>query len=312
MAEGNHTEATEFLLLGFTGNPKLEMFFFVFFLFIYMVILLGNLGMVILIRIDSQLHTPMYFFISNLAFLDVGISTIVAPKMLMTLLATRKTISFTGCGVQSFLFCVVVTCECCLLAVMAYDRFIAICSPLLYSVIMSKWFCMLLVLASHLVSYLHAVIQTITIFRLSFCHSNTINHFFCDTPPLLKLSCSNTYIPDTVHFICCTLTVASTTLIIFISYIYILVAILRISSAQGRHKAFSTCASHLTAVTIFYGTGSFMYLRLSSKHTMDQDKIISVFYTFAIPMVNPMIYSLRNKEVKEAFKRTLKRKFYSQ
>ncbi|XP_019352300.1 olfactory receptor 5AR1-like [Alligator mississippiensis] len=311
MAEGNHTEATEFLLLGFTGNPKLEMFLFVFFLFIYMVILLGNLGMVILIRIDSQLHTPMYFFISNLAFLDVGISTIVAPKMLMTLRATRKTISFTGCGVQSFLFCVVVTCECCLLAVMAYDRFVAICSPLFYPVIMSKWFCMLLVLASHLVSYLYAIIQTITIFRLSFCHSNTINHFFCDTPPLLKLSCSNTYIPDTVHFIWCTLTVASTTLIIFISYIHILVAILRISSAQGRHKAFFTCASHLTAVTIFYGTGSFMYLRLSSKHTMDQDKIISVFYTFAIPMVNPMIYSLRNK-VKEAFKRTLKRKFYSQ
>ncbi|XP_006036120.1 olfactory receptor 1020-like [Alligator sinensis] len=312
MTERNHTEAIEFLLLGFIGDPKLEILLFVFFLFIYMVILLGNLGMIMLIRIQSQLHTPMYFFISNLALLDVVLSTIIAPKMLMTLLATSKTISFTGCGVQSFLFCFALTCECCLLAVMAYDRFIAICSPLLYPVIMSKWFCMLLVLTSHLVGYVHAIIQTITIFSLSFCQSSTINHFFCDTPPLLKLSCSNTYIPDTFHFIFCTLLVASTILIILISYIYILVAILRISSAQGRHKAFSTCASHLTAVTIFYGTGSFMYLRPSSKHIMDQDKIISVFYTLAIPMVNPMIYSLRNKEVKEAFKRTLKRKFYSQ
>ncbi|XP_006034851.1 olfactory receptor 1019-like [Alligator sinensis] len=312
MTEGNHTEATEFLLLGFTGNPKLEIFLFVFFLFIYMVILLGNFGMIMLIRINSQLHTPMYFFISNLAVLDVGISTIIAPRMLMTLLATSKAISFTGCCVQFFLFCIAVTCECCLLAVMAYDRFIAICNPLLYPVIMSKWFCMLLMLASHLVSYLHAIIETIIVFNLSFCRSTIINHFFCDTPPLLKLSCSDTYITDIVHFTCCALIVVSTTLIILISYIYILVAILRISSAQGRCKAFSTCASHLTAVTIFYGTGSFMYLRANSKYAMDQDKIISVFYTLAIPMVNPMIYSLRNKEVKEAFKRTLKRRFSSQ
>uniref|UniRef100_A0A8C0H236 Olfactory receptor n=1 Tax=Chelonoidis abingdonii TaxID=106734 RepID=A0A8C0H236_CHEAB len=309
--ESNHTLVTEFILLGFAGNLKLQVTLFVVFLLIYLLILMGNLTLVTLIRIDSRLHTPMYFFISNLALLDVGYSTIIIPSTLITFAARRKVISFTGCTVQFFFFSIAISCECWLLSVMAYDRFTAICSPLLYAIIMSKRFCVLLVLGSYFMSCLNSMVQTAFIFRfLSFCDAY-INHFFCDLPPLLKLSCSDTRIIDIVHFTCATMLVSTTFLIILISYIYIVVTILRINSAKDQRKAFSTCASHLTAITMFYGTGSFMYLRPSSKSSMDQDKIISVFYTLVIPMLNPLIYSLRNKEVKEAFRRIRERKVFS-
>ncbi|XP_044871711.1 olfactory receptor 1019-like [Mauremys mutica] len=310
MGERNHTLVTEFILLGFTDNLKLQVTLFVVFLLIYLLILMGNLTLITLIRIDSRLHTPMYFFISNLALLDVGYSTIIIPSTLMTFAARSRVISFTGCTVQFFFFCIAISCECWLLSVMAYDRFTAICSPLLYTVIMSKRFCVLLVLGSYFMSCLNSMVQTAFIFRLSFCEAY-IDHFFCDVPPLVKLSCSDTRITDIVHFTCATMLVSTTILIILISYIYIVVTILRINSAKHQRKAFSTCASHLTAVTIFYGTGSFMYLRPSSKSSMDQDKIISVFYTLVIPMLNPLIYSLRNKEVKEAFRRIRERKVFS-
>ncbi|XP_030418492.1 olfactory receptor 1019-like [Gopherus evgoodei] len=310
MGERNHTLVTEFILLGFTGNLKLQVTLFVVFLLIYLLILTGNLTLITLIRIDSRLHTPMYFFISNLALLDVGYSTIIISSMLMTFAARSKVISLTGCTVQLFFFIIAISCECWLLSVMAYDRFMAICSPLLYTIIMSKRFCVLLVLGSYFMSCLNSMVQTVFIFRLSFCDAY-INHFFCDMPPLVKLSCSDTRIIDIVHFTCVMMLVSTTILIILISYIYIVVTILRINSAKDQRKVFSTCASHLTAVTIFYGTGSFMYLRPSSKSSMDQDKIISVFYTLVIPMLNPLIYSLRNKEVKEAFRRIRERKVFS-
>ncbi|XP_034624194.1 olfactory receptor 1019-like [Trachemys scripta elegans] len=310
MGERNRTLVTEFILLGFTDNLKLQVTLFVVFLLIYLLILMGNLTLVTLIRTDSRLHTPMYFFISNLALLDVGYSTIIIPSTLMTFVARRKVISVTGCTVQFFFFSIAISCECWLLSVMAYDRFTAICSPLLYTVIMSKRFCVLLVLGSYFMSCLNSVVQTAFIFHLSFCDAY-INHFFCDVPPIVKLSCSDTRITDIVHFTCATMLVTTTILIILISYIYIMVTILRINSAKDQCKAFSTCASHLTAVTIFYGTGSFMYLRPSSKSSMDQDKIISVFYTLVIPMLNPLIYSLRNKEVKEAFRRIREKKVFS-
>ncbi|XP_067406816.1 olfactory receptor 5AR1-like [Emydura macquarii macquarii] len=311
MAKGNHTTVTEFILLGFTDNPKLKVMLFVVLLLIYLLILVGNLGMVTLIRIDSRLHTPMYFFLSNLALLDVGYSTVIAPRTLMTFVVESKAISFTGCAVQFFFFCIAVSCECCLLGVLAYDSFTAICSPLLYTVIMSKRFCVLLVLGSYLMCWINATVQTIIIFRLSFCGSNIINHFFCDVPPILTLSCSDTRIIDIVHFTFSTVIVTSTILTILVSYVYIVVAILKINSMEGRRKAFSTCASHLMAVTIFYGTGSFMYLRPNSKYSMDQDKIISVFYTLVNPMLNPLIYSLRNKDVKDAFRRMIDRKVFA-
>ncbi|XP_065436375.1 olfactory receptor 5AR1-like [Chrysemys picta bellii] len=312
MAERNYTAVTEFVLLGFTQNPKVQVILLVIFLLIYMLILVGNLTLVTLIRTDSRLHTPMYFFISNLALLDVGCTTTITSSILVTLVSARKVILFTRFALQFFFLCITLSCECYLLGAMAYDRFTAICNPLLYTVIMSKEFCMLLVLGSYLVSCVNAIVQTIFIFRLSFCDSNAINHFFCDVSPLLKLSCSDTRITEIVHFTCATVVVTPTILIILISYIYIVVAILRINSAKGQRKAFSTCASHLTAVTIFYGTGSFMYLRPSSKYLMDQDKIISLFYTLVIPMLNPLIYSLRNTEVKKAFTRMLDRKIFSQ
>ncbi|XP_050812913.1 olfactory receptor 1019-like [Gopherus flavomarginatus] len=312
MAERNYTAVTEFVLLGFTQNPKLQVILLLMFLLIYILILVGNLTLVTLIRTDSQLHTPMYFFISNLALLNVSYATIITSSILITLVSVRKVILFSGCALQFFFLCIALSCECYLLGVMAYDRFMAICNPLLYTVIMSKWFCVLLVLGSYLVSCVNAVVQTIFIFHLSFCNSNIINHFFCDVSPILKLSCSDTRITDIVHFTCATVVVTPTILIILISYIYIIVTILRINSAKGQRKAFSTCTSHLAAITIFYGTGSFMYLRPSSKYLMDHDKIISLFYTLVIPMLNPLIYSLRNMEVKKAFTRMLHRKIYSQ
>nr|XP_060628067.1 olfactory receptor 5B21-like [Anolis sagrei ordinatus] len=307
MVKKNHTTVTEFILLGFTDQPRLRIPLFLLFLLIYLVTLVENLGMIFLIRSDSRLHTPMYFFISNLSLLDVAYSTVITPKMLIALVADRKTIPFNECAVQFFFFCLAVSTECYLLAAMAYDRLTAICSPLLYVVIMSRRLCILLVVGAYACGFLNSLIQSCFIFNLSFCCSNVINHFFCDVPPLLKLSCSDTHTTHIVHFTLSTIVVSSTTLTILISYIFILATIFRINSSSSQHKTFSTCAFHLTAVIIFYGTGAFMYVRPYSHFTMAQDKIISVFYTLLIPMLNPLIYSLRNREVKDALKRISKR-----
>ncbi|XP_053255103.1 olfactory receptor 1019-like [Podarcis raffonei] len=300
----NQSIVTEFILLGFMDHPKLWTILFLAFILIYIVTVSGNLGIIILAALDANLHTPMYFFLSNLSLVDVGYSTTIAPRLLMTFLQKNSTISFTECSVQFFFFCLFVTVETCLLAVMAYDRFTAICNPLLYFVAMSKKLCLVLVTSAYICGFVNSAAQTSFIFSLSFCSSNVINHFFCDVPPILKLSCSSTAVANTVHFIFATSIIMTTLLIILISYTYIIFAILRIRSAQGRHKAFSTCASHFMAVTIFYGTIIFMYLRPNSGVSNDEDKIVSVFYTLVIPMLNPMIYSLRNKDVKDAFIRT--------
>uniref|UniRef100_A0A803TLN9 G-protein coupled receptors family 1 profile domain-containing protein n=1 Tax=Anolis carolinensis TaxID=28377 RepID=A0A803TLN9_ANOCA len=287
----NDTTVTEFILLGFTDQPRLRIPLFLLFLLIYLATLVENLGMIFLIRNDSRLHTPMYFFISNLSLLDVAYSTVIAPKMRIALVTDRKTIPFNECAVQFFCCCFAVSTECYLLA------------PLLYVVIMSRRLCILLVVGSYACGFLNSLIQSCFIFYLSFCSSNVINHFFCDVPPLLKLSCSDTHTTHVVHFTLSTIVVSSTTLTILISYIFILATIFRINSSSSQHKTFSTCAFHLTAVTIFYGTGAFMYVRPYSHFAMAQDKIISVFYTLLIPMLNPLIYSLRNREVKDALKR---------
>uniref|UniRef100_A0A670IVC6 Olfactory receptor n=1 Tax=Podarcis muralis TaxID=64176 RepID=A0A670IVC6_PODMU len=284
-------------------HPDLQVPLFILFLVIYVVTIIGNIGLIVLATLDANLHTPMYFFLSNLSLVDVGYSTTIAPRLLMTFLESNNAIAFTECTVQFFFLCLFITVETCLLAIMAYDRFTAICNPLLYFVAMSKKLCLVLVIGAYICGFVNSVAQTSLIFSLSFCSSNVINHFFCDIPPILKLSCSSTAVANTVHFIFSTAIVTATLLIILISYMYIIFAILRIRSAQGRHKAFSTCASHLTSVTIFYGTIIFMYLRPNSSVSMDEDKIVSVFYTLVIPMLNPFIYSLRNKDVKNAFLR---------
>ncbi|XP_026542405.1 olfactory receptor 1019-like [Notechis scutatus] len=301
----NQTIVTEFILVGFMDHPELQIPLFIFFLLIYLITLVGNIGIIILTRIDPRLHTPMYFFLRNLSVIDISLSTTIAPKLLTTFLIKHSTISFTECTTQFFFFAVFVTAEGCLLAVMAFDRFTAICNPLLYFVIMSKKLCTLLVIAAYTCGSASSIVQTIIIFTLNFCSSNTINHFFCDVPTMLQLSCSDTHIAHFLHFVISTAIALTTFLTVLISYIAIVIAVLKISSAQGRYKAFSTCASHLTTVTIFFGTIIFMYIRPGSNFSLDKDKIISVFYTIVIPSFNPLIYSLRNREVKDAVSRML-------
>ncbi|XP_048342085.1 olfactory receptor 1019 [Sphaerodactylus townsendi] len=312
MDKANHTTVTEFIFLGFTDNPQLEVALFVVFFFIYLADVLGNVGMILLIIIDEQLHTPMYFFLCHLSLVDLGYSTAIAPRMLADFLNQHKVISFSSCATQFAFFVGFVDAECYVLAAMAYDRYVAICRPLHYTTVMSKQICLVLVIGSYVMGLISLVSHTSLTFSLNFCDSNIINHFFCEIPPLLALSCSDTYVSEILLFSLCGFIEFSTILIILISYLFIFVAILRIRSAEGRHKAFSTCASHLTGVTLFYGTVMFMYLRPTSSYSLDQDKWASVFYTVVIPMLNPLIYSLRNKDVKEAFKRVISKKVFSQ
>uniref|UniRef100_A0A8C8SNA4 Olfactory receptor n=1 Tax=Pelusios castaneus TaxID=367368 RepID=A0A8C8SNA4_9SAUR len=307
MEEKNCTVATQFILMGFTD--ELQSALFVVFLVIYVITVVGNLGMITLIRIDSRLHTPMYFFLSHLAFLDFCYSSAIVPKMLANIIAKNKAISIEGCATQMYCFIAFGTTECFLLAVMAYDRYVAICKPLLYTVIMSRRVCIQLLAGSYICGFLISMIHTSCAFRLSFCQSNIINHFFCDVVPLLNLSCTDTRVNEIILFAFCIFNGIFITLEICISYIYIVSAILRIHSAEGRFKAFSTCASHLTVVTMFFGTAVFMYMRPSSESSPNQDRVVSVFYTVVIPMLNPLIYSLRNKEVKAALRRMLQRRF---
>nr|XP_056706964.1 olfactory receptor 1038-like [Euleptes europaea] len=309
MADVNHTKITvkEFILLGITDRPDLQIPLFGVFLLIYIITVIGNLGIIILIRTDTHLHTPMYFFLSHLAFVDLCYSSVIAPKMLANFLAARKTISYNACAAQLGCFLTFMITECFLLAVMAYDRYVAICNPLLYHAIMSQRVCVQLIAAPYIYSFGVALFHTIVTFRLSFCSANVINHFYCDDLPLLALSCSDTTTKQILIYAFAGFDVICSLLIVLISYIFILSNILRIRSAQSRHKVFSTCSSHLTAVTIFYGTLMFMYLQPRTNHSLETDKIASVFYTLVIPMLNPLIYSLRNKEVKDALKRSTER-----
>ncbi|KAM4848572.1 olfactory receptor 5AP2 [Urocitellus parryii] len=299
----NQTEVTEFVLLGLSDNPHLQGVFFALFLSIYVATMVGNLGMIALIKMEPHLHTPMYFFLSSLSFVDASYSSSVTPKMLVNLVAENKAISFNGCAAQFYFFGSFLGTECFLLATMAYDRYAAIWNPLLYPVLMSNRICFSLVSTCFLAGFGNAAIHTGMTFRLSFCGSNRINHFYCDTPPLLKLSCSDIHINGIVIMAFSSFQVISCVVIVLISYLCILIAILKMRSVEGRRKAFSTCASHLMAVTIFFGTILFMYLRPTSSYSMEQDKVVSVFYTVVIPMLNPLIYSLKNKDVKEALRK---------
>ncbi|XP_074131230.1 putative olfactory receptor 5AK3 [Sminthopsis crassicaudata] len=306
MAQGNGTRVTEFILLGFAVRQEIQYILFLVFLIIYMTSLMGNVGMILLIKCDARLHTPMYFFLQNLAFVDLCYTSAITPKMLVNFLVSDKSISFSGCVIQLYVYGVFATVECYLLAAMAVDRYVAICNPLRYPIVMSQRACIQLATGSYVMGSLNATTHTGFLFSLSFCNSNIINHFFCDVPPILALSCSNINVNVMLLIIFVGFNLVSTLLIVFLSYIYILAAILRMPSAAGRHKAFSTCASHLTAVTIFYGTLSYMYLQPSSSESQENDKVASVFYGIVIPMLNPLIYSLRNKEVKEAVKMLMK------
>ncbi|XP_010166391.2 LOW QUALITY PROTEIN: olfactory receptor 1019 [Antrostomus carolinensis] len=308
VAKGNHTPSVEFVLLGFSEQEDVQDVLFIVFLVIYMITLLGNLGMLVLIRMDSQLHTPMYFFLSSLSFLDICYSSSITPRLLSDLLTKRKVISYSACLTQLYFYAVFATAECYLLAVMAYDRYVAICSPLLYAVSMSSRVCALLVAGSYLAGIVNATIHTGFALRLSFCGPNIINHFYCEGPPLCAISCTDPTINEIVMFIVVGFNLFVTNLTILTSYTYILVTIFRMRSATSKRKAFSTCMSHLTAVTLFYGSAASMYSRPISRNSQDLDKVASVFYTVVTPMLNPIIYSLRNKEVKSVLGRVMKRK----
>ncbi|XP_074852206.1 olfactory receptor 8U9-like isoform X2 [Carettochelys insculpta] len=307
MEEGNHSQVTEFILSGLTDRLEMQGPLFVLFLLIYALTLVWNGGMILLIRIDPQLHTPMYFFLGNLSFCDICYSSVIAPKMLLNFLAKRKSISHTACAVQMYFFISFQDIECFLLAVMAYDRYVAICNPLLYRLKMSWPLCNQLLAGVYAVGLVDSMTHTCLTFRLSFCRSNIMNHFFCDMPPLLALSCSDTRINEIVMFAFTCFITLNSAVIILLSYVYIFSTILQIRSAEGRRKAFSTCTFHLTAVVIYYGSLLFTYLRPTSTYSMDIDKIASVFYTLVIPLLNPLIYSLRNTEVKDALRKSVKK-----
>ncbi|KAM6159722.1 olfactory receptor 8H1-like [Erethizon dorsatum] len=308
MGGGNSTSVTGFILMGLADSEETQLVLFLLFLLIYLVTVLGNAGMILIIRLDPQLHTPMYFFLTHLSFLDLSYSSVITPKTLQSLLTSKKKISFLGCFTQLYFFIVCGAVECFLLSSMAYDRYVAICSPLHYPVIMSTRLCHALLAASYVTGFVDSTVDAVCMSRLHFCNSNVIHHFFCDSSPILALSCNDTYEVEITIF-----TFAGSTLVLSLitisgSYVSILSTILKINSTAGKKKAFSTCASHLLGVTIFYSTTIFTYLKPKESYSLGKDQVASVFYTIVIPMLNPLIYSLRNKEVKNAVVRIMQKR----
>ncbi|XP_015349115.1 olfactory receptor 9K2-like [Marmota marmota marmota] len=302
----NHTEVIDFILIGFEVSPELHLLLFLIFLLVYVMILLGNIGMMTIIITDPRLNTPMYFFLGNLSFVDLFYSSVIAPKAMTNFWSESKSISFAGCVAQLFLFSLFIVTEGFLLAAMAYDRFIAICNPLLYSVQMSARLCTQLVAGSYFFGCVSSVLLTSTTFNLSFCASRTIDHFYCDSRPLERLSCSDPFVQKMVTFTLSIIIILPTILVIIVSYMYIVSTVLKIRSAEGRKKAFSTCSSHLGVVSVLYGAVIFMYL--TPDRFPELSKVASLCYSLVTPMLNPLIYSLRNKDVKEALKKLLGKK----
>ncbi|XP_029471032.1 olfactory receptor 3A2-like [Rhinatrema bivittatum] len=307
----NHSTVTEFIILGLSNVEELMSWLFIVFFLIYLTTVLGNVMIIAAILFESSLHTPMYFFLGNLSFLDMGCSTVILPKMLSNFLFGQKTISFVGCFMQMYFFQLLAGTECFLLAVMAYDRYVAICKPLSYPLIMNQKVCLALLTFSWFGSFLNSTLHTVAASQLTFCGPNGINHFFCDVPPLYKLSCSDTSLNEKVLFTAGVFVGVGPCLFITLSYVIIISAILKITSTEKRIKAFSTCASHLTVVVLFYGTGTFSYIRSLPGFSFDKGKVIPLLYSTVTPMLNPLIYSLRNREVKGVLRRTLWRKVTS-
>ncbi|XP_057606558.1 olfactory receptor 8B12-like [Hippopotamus amphibius kiboko] len=310
MAVDNISSVTEFILSGLTNQTGLQIPLFFLFLGFYIVTIVGNLGLITLIELNSHLHIPMYFFLFNLSFIDFSFSTAIIPKMLTSFVSKKNIISYAGCMTQLFFFCFFVFSESFILSAMAYDRYVAICKPLVYTVTMSPQVCLFLLLGVYGMGVLGAVAHTGNIVFLTFCADNLVNHYMCDIIPLLELSCNGSYINVLVVFIAVTTGIGVPIVTIFISYGFILCSIFHIRSTEGRSKAFSTCSSHIIAVSLFFGSGAFMYLKPPSILPLDQGKVSSLFYTIVVPMFNPLIYSLRNKDVKFALKKTLGRKTF--
>uniref|UniRef100_A0A8C8RG42 Olfactory receptor n=1 Tax=Pelusios castaneus TaxID=367368 RepID=A0A8C8RG42_9SAUR len=296
----NDTSMDKFVLLGFSNHPDMNLILFVVFLCTYIITVLGNILIVVVINVDPALHTPMYFFLRNLSFLEICYTSVTLPKMLAILLSEDKTISFVGCAVQMYFFLFFAVTECFLLASMAYDRYSAICNPLRYTAIMDKRICIQMATSSWICGILVALGHTTFVFTLPFCGSNVINHFFCEIQPVLKLVCRDTYWNEIQIIVAAAFVLMMPFFLILVSYISIISTILKMQSAEGRRRAFSTCSSHLIVVTLFYGTALIMYVRPKS----NANKLFSLFYTVVTPILNPVIYSLRNKEVKDALRKT--------
>nr|XP_033780704.1 olfactory receptor 1509-like [Geotrypetes seraphini] len=297
----NETRVTQFILLGLSDNPDLQIIFFLLFLVMYLLTVAGNLLIMITIYVDCQLHSPMYFFLSHLSFLDLSFSTVTVPNFLVNFLLQSKIISFSGCIAQVFFLHFFGGTECLHLTLMAYDRYVAICNPLRYTTIMNKRVCVLLILCTLVGGLMHGCGQVFPVFQLPFCGPNEIDHFFCDTHPLSLLACSRTFISDTADMINTGAISIFSSSVLFVSYAYIISTILKIRSAEGKKKAFSTCASHLAVVTLFFGPVLFTYMR--PPVIFAADKLISVFFAIVTPLLNPFIYTLRNEEVKKSMKK---------
>ncbi|XP_057585694.1 olfactory receptor 9Q1-like [Hippopotamus amphibius kiboko] len=307
MAGKNLTFVPAFLLVAFTDHPEQALTLFLLFLFIYLITLLGNVAIIILIRVDRRLHTPMYFLLSHLSFMDVCFSSVTAPQMMVVLLEHGAVLSCTRCAAQFFLFTFFGSVDCYLLAIMAYDRYVAVCRPLLYVTIMTQKVRMGFVGGAYGAGVFSALVRTVSAFKLSFCGTNEIDFIFCDLPPLLKMTCGDSYTQEVVIIVSAIFVIPACMVVILVSYLLIILAIVKIPSAGGRAKTFSMCASYLTAVSLFFGTLIFMYLREDSGQSLEEDRVVSVFYTAVSPMLNPLIYSLRNREMKEALRKTLNR-----
>uniref|UniRef100_G3UGL4 Olfactory receptor n=2 Tax=Loxodonta africana TaxID=9785 RepID=G3UGL4_LOXAF len=309
MERTNWTTEVEFILQGLSEYPKAEKLLFVMCLLMYLVILLGNSTLIILMLLDFHLHTPMYFFLGNLSLLDIWYTTSFIPSMLIHFLSEKKNISFTRCVVQMSVSYTMGSTECVLLAVMAYDRYVAICNPLRYSIIMNKVLCIQMAAVSWGLGFLNSLVETVLAIRLPFCGKNVINHFVCEILAFVKLACTDISLNEITIMLGNVIFLFSPLLLICISYIFILSTILRINSAEGRKKAFSTCSAHMTVVIVFYGTILFMYMKPKSKDSTF-DKLVALFYGIVTPMFNPIIYSLRNKEVHGAMKKLMSRHWF--
>ncbi|XP_064124418.1 olfactory receptor 8D2-like [Loxodonta africana] len=305
MTTFNHSSVTEFILEGLTNNPELQLPLFLLFLGIYVISVVGNLGMIILISITTHLHSPMYYFLSHLSFIDLCYSSVITPKMLVNFVSEKNVISFLECMAQLYFFLIFVIAEGYLLTAMAYDRYVAICSPLLYNTIMCHRACSIMMVVVYSLGLFGATVYTTRMSMLFFCGPHIVSHYFCDVIPLLTLSCSSTHSNEILLFVIGGINALAPTLAVLVSYAFILSSILRIRSTEGRSKALGTCSSHLMAVGIFFGSITFMYFKPPSSNTMEQEKVSSVFYTTVIPMLNPLIYSLRNKDVKSALRKAV-------
>ncbi|XP_052612853.1 olfactory receptor 1468 [Peromyscus californicus insignis] len=308
MTEENQSVISQFLLLGLPIPQEQQQLFYALFLAMCLTIILGNLIIIILILLDSHLHTPMYLFLSNLSFSDLCFSSVTMPKLLQTMQSQVPSIPYAGCLAQLYFYLYFADLESFLLVVMAYDRYVAICFPLHYTSIMSPKLCVSLVVLSWVLTTFHAMLHTLLVARLSFCKNNVIPHFFCDISPLLKLSCSDTHVNELVIFIMGGLVIVIPFFLIVVSYARIVSSILKVPSVRGIHKVFSTCGSHLSVVSLFYGTIIGLYLCPSASNSTVKETIMAMMYTVVTPMLNPFIYSLRNREMKGALARVLCKK----